>query len=104
MESADDGVDLEVDRCPGPPALFPFRRFFGTPTLWQLLLPPGTDLQIVKLISYKSTWNTWVSHSEATSYASDPAPTNVARTLSESSGVKVSIRRFPARPSSNLSV
>ena len=38
------------------------------------------------------------------SYLSDPAPTNIARTLSESSGVRVSIRSFPARPSSSFSV
>ena len=37
-------------------------------------------------------------------YPSDPSPTNIARTLSESSGVRVSIRSFPARPSSSFSV
>ena len=37
-------------------------------------------------------------------YPSDPSPTNIARTLSESSGAKVSIRSGPARPSSSFSV
>ena len=39
-----------------------------------------------------------------TTYPSDPSPTNIARTLSESSGVRVSIRSCPARPSSSFSV
>ena len=34
----------------------------------------------------------------------DPCPTNVARSLSESSGAKVSIRSSPDRPSSSFNV
>ena len=39
-----------------------------------------------------------------TSYFSDPSPTNIARTLSESSGTTLLIRSSPARPSSSFRV